>query len=202
MARQRRRLRLTAETTSPTEGSIPSSQPTAPADTVPIDDVGRRRRTTLATASATPCFPSLGNPGIDVQHYTLTLHYDPARNDISATDHLDMVMTEDRDDVLARLRRARSCRPCRSMECRQRSPPKTPELHHHAGRPSSPPASMLRVDVDVHAGAASRRRRPRVGRSVGSRRPAVRTCSTSPRARTPGCRATTTPATRRRSASS
>ena len=42
-------------------------------------------------------FPALGNPGIDVEHYTLTLHYDQPRNEISATAHLDLVMTEDRD---------------------------------------------------------------------------------------------------------
>ena len=41
-------------------------------------------------------FPSLGNPGIDVEHYTLALDYDPQRHQISATAHLDLVMTEDR----------------------------------------------------------------------------------------------------------
>ena len=74
-------------------------------------------------------FPSLGNPGIDVEHYTLTLHYDPARNDISATEHLDMVMTRGSRHVHARLRRGQSFRPCRWMACRQRLPPKHPELH-------------------------------------------------------------------------
>ena len=42
-------------------------------------------------------FPSLGNPGIDVEHYTLALQYDPVRNDISANAQLELVMTEDRD---------------------------------------------------------------------------------------------------------
>jgi aminopeptidase N len=42
-------------------------------------------------------FPSLGNPGIDVEHYTVQLEYDPERNHVSASEHLDVVMTEDRD---------------------------------------------------------------------------------------------------------
>ena len=41
-------------------------------------------------------FPALGNPGIDVEHYTLVLDYDPVRNKISATEHVDILMTEDR----------------------------------------------------------------------------------------------------------
>ena len=41
-------------------------------------------------ASATSCSLSLGNPGIDVQHYTLLLDYDPAATTLSATEQLDM----------------------------------------------------------------------------------------------------------------
>ncbi|MEP7046954.1 MAG: M1 family metallopeptidase, partial [Ilumatobacteraceae bacterium] len=41
-------------------------------------------------------FPSLGNPGIDVEHYNLVMNYDPLRNDLSAQAHLELVMTEDR----------------------------------------------------------------------------------------------------------
>ncbi len=73
----------------------PSSEPTA---TRPDDDT-----TTTAAGSGRgedgvgdTLFPSLGNPGIDVEHYTLILEYDPFRNDISANAHLDLVMTEDR----------------------------------------------------------------------------------------------------------
>ena len=88
-----------AETTSPTDGSIPSSPSTTPVDTV----AGAETTTSVGSQGGTgdgigdTLFPSLGNPGIDVEHYSLTLHYDPARNDISATDHLDMVMTQDRE---------------------------------------------------------------------------------------------------------
>jgi aminopeptidase N len=85
----------TPESTSPTDVSIPSVPPTVPAYTLPT------------TTSSEPVdangdgigdalFPSLGNPGIDVEHYTLTLRYDTARHEIAATDHLDMVMTTDR----------------------------------------------------------------------------------------------------------
>ena len=87
------------ETTSPRDGSIPSSQSTAPVDTVP----GAETTTSVGAPGDTgdgigdTLFPSLGNPGIDVEHYTLTLRYDPTRNDISATDHLNMVMTQDRE---------------------------------------------------------------------------------------------------------
>lgn len=87
----------TGETTSPAVGSSPSSRPTAPLDTVPksstTTSVGSQGST--GDGIGDTLFPSLGNPGIDVEHYTLALHYDPARNNISATDHLDMVMTED-----------------------------------------------------------------------------------------------------------
>lgn len=41
-------------------------------------------------------FASLGNPGIDVEHYTLALNYNPALNEISAIDHIDILMTQDR----------------------------------------------------------------------------------------------------------
>lgn len=88
----------TDETTSSTDESIPSSQPTT-GDTLP----GSETTTPVGSGAGNgdgigdTLFPSLGNPGIDVEHYTLTLHYDPARNEISATDHLDMVMTADRE---------------------------------------------------------------------------------------------------------
>lgn len=88
----------TEATTSPPDESIPSSEPTLPVDTLPRDEpttsVGPRGNT--GDGIGDTLFPSLGNPGIDVEHYTLTLRYDPARNEISATDHLDMVMTQDR----------------------------------------------------------------------------------------------------------
>ena len=42
-------------------------------------------------------FPALGNPGIDVEHYTVVLDYDPKRRELSATEHIDLVMTQDRD---------------------------------------------------------------------------------------------------------
>lgn len=41
-------------------------------------------------------FPNLGNPGIDVKHYTVVLSYDPQRRELSASEHLDVVMTQDR----------------------------------------------------------------------------------------------------------
>ncbi|HEY0521462.1 MAG TPA: M1 family metallopeptidase [Ilumatobacteraceae bacterium] len=66
--------------------STDSTQPTP--STTPTDDNG----------IGDSLFPSLGNPGIDVQHYTLALQYDALRNDLSGTVHLDVAMTDDRDE--------------------------------------------------------------------------------------------------------
>jgi aminopeptidase N len=41
-------------------------------------------------------FPSLGNPGIDVQHYDVILDYQPATAALVGKVHLDIVMTADR----------------------------------------------------------------------------------------------------------
>lgn len=82
----------TVVTTGDVDTTVPSTPSTAPADTRPVveppDDNG----------VGDTLFPSLGNPGIDVEHYTLALRYDPARNEIDANAHLDLVMTEDRDE--------------------------------------------------------------------------------------------------------
>ena len=68
------------------DDTLPDPFPTVsvPPDSLDPDGVGD------------PLFPSLGNPGIDVEHYTLVLHYDPQRNEITATAHLDILMTETR----------------------------------------------------------------------------------------------------------
>jgi hypothetical protein len=89
----------TPSTTSPpTTEPVPGTQP--PSDTRPPD------ASTPASASVPPVsdengigdtlFPALGNPGIDVQHYVVSLQYDPVRKQISATVHLDIDMTQDR----------------------------------------------------------------------------------------------------------
>ena len=80
--------------TSPVITSLPT--PTGSLDTLP----------TVTTTAATvdpdddgigdALFPALGNPGIDVEHYTVVLAYDPQRNKVAATAHLDIVMTDDR----------------------------------------------------------------------------------------------------------
>jgi aminopeptidase N len=72
--------------TSPESPSttIPGSTPTGAQDDNGIGDA---------------LFPSLGNPGIDVEHYTLALDYDPQQHQIAATAHLDLVMTEDRATI-------------------------------------------------------------------------------------------------------
>ncbi|HZX55069.1 MAG TPA: M1 family metallopeptidase, partial [Ilumatobacteraceae bacterium] len=90
---------ITTQTTAatPTTDSVPASEPSL--GTQP--DVGST--TTSAPPAATDpngigdtLFPALGNPGIDVQHYVVALQYDPARKRISATVHLDIDMTQDR----------------------------------------------------------------------------------------------------------
>jgi aminopeptidase N len=71
--------------TNPTDES-PSAGSTIPADPQDDDGIGDE------------LFPPLGNPGIDVQHYTVVIDYDPKRNRMSAKEHLDIVMTEDREE--------------------------------------------------------------------------------------------------------
>lgn len=78
----------TTTTTLPAEDPTPATEST----TTVVSPVGRNDN-----GVGDALFPSLGNPGIDVEHYTLTLDYDPQRNDISANAHLDLVTTEDRD---------------------------------------------------------------------------------------------------------
>jgi aminopeptidase N len=91
--------RTAAATTLPVESTTPTES--APEDTthtsVPTTSVGTSASPRDENGIGDALFPALGNPGIDVEHYTLTLRYDPPRNEISATAHLDVVMTEDRD---------------------------------------------------------------------------------------------------------
>ena len=86
-------------TTVTVDPTVPVTESTEPTTSRPDDE------TTTTSSGPAPddegvgdaLFPSLGNPGIDVEHYTLALQYDPFLNDISANAHLEMVMTEDRD---------------------------------------------------------------------------------------------------------
>ena len=71
----------TTETTAPLPTIFPTTTTTPPVDPNGIGDT---------------LFPALGNPGIDVEHYTVDLHYAHEQNQISATVHLDIVMTQDR----------------------------------------------------------------------------------------------------------
>ncbi len=88
----------TVATTEPAEIPTEVTEPTTPVDTSPAAStttvVGPLGRNDNGVGDL--LFPSLGNPGIDVEHYTLVLAYDRQRNEISANAHLDLVMTEDR----------------------------------------------------------------------------------------------------------
>jgi aminopeptidase N len=71
---------------------------------VPVDTQPPRGTTTTTDSAGgdsdgigDALFPSLGNPGIDVEHYDLILKYDPVREEISARVHLDIAMTADRE---------------------------------------------------------------------------------------------------------
>jgi aminopeptidase N len=80
-----------SDATAPTDPS--GTSPASPSTTIPPSTpAGAQDDNGVGDA----LFPSLGNPGIDVEHYTLVLDYDPQRHQISATAHLDLVMTEDR----------------------------------------------------------------------------------------------------------
>ena len=86
----------TSLTTVPVPDSLPTTESSAPPTTAPITP-------TTQPESSDPngigdvLFPALGNPGIDVEHYTVVLDYDPKRQLLSATEHIDLVMTQDRD---------------------------------------------------------------------------------------------------------
>ncbi len=86
-------------TTLPAEEPTPTTESTPSVDTLPTEStttvVGPRGRNDNGVGDV--LFPSLGNPGIDIEHYTLILDYDVRRNEISATAHLDLVTTEARD---------------------------------------------------------------------------------------------------------
>ena len=84
-----RSLQARSPTSPSTDRPSPRQQPTQHPQPGAQDDNG----------IGDELFPSLGNPGIDVEHYTLALDYDPQRHQISATAHLDLVMTEDRATI-------------------------------------------------------------------------------------------------------
>jgi aminopeptidase N len=89
---------VVAETTVPTDTPSSTTQPSGAPQTSPIVPAS----TTPGTNGGDPngigdvLFPALGNPGIDVEHYTLNLEYDPKEHHIAATAHIQLVMTADR----------------------------------------------------------------------------------------------------------
>lgn len=82
----------TTEPIAPTDTTAPGS----PDTTEPVESTSPGGTDDFGIGDE--LYPSLGNPGIDVEHYTLQLTYDRATNDLSGTVHLDVVMTEDRDE--------------------------------------------------------------------------------------------------------
>ena len=44
-------------------------------------------------------YPDLGNPGLDVSHYDVTLSYDPSTHRVAGVVGLDMQLTSDRDEI-------------------------------------------------------------------------------------------------------
>jgi aminopeptidase N len=89
--------------TIPVAGSGPSATtPSTTSGSTAPNAIPTTTPTTGQTASdpngiGDSLFPALGNPGIDVQHYTVALNYDPQLRELSASEHLDIVMTENRD---------------------------------------------------------------------------------------------------------
>lgn len=76
-----------------------------PAAEVPAETAGTTGDTVAPAAVDTgdgvgdELFPDLGNPGLDVQHYDVALSYDPAAGTIAGSVGLDVVLTEDRDEL-------------------------------------------------------------------------------------------------------
>ncbi|MEP7113257.1 MAG: M1 family metallopeptidase [Ilumatobacteraceae bacterium] len=81
--------------TSPTESTSPADVP-ATSDAAPTSDTRAPVTPIGDDGIGDALFPALGNPGIDVEHYDIVLDYDPVRTKISATVHLDVLMTEER----------------------------------------------------------------------------------------------------------
>ena len=77
-----------------TESSVP---PTVPTPTTSPSTASTDPATGDENGIGDSLFPALGNPGIDVDNYTLVLNYDPPHGKLSASEHIDMVMTDDRD---------------------------------------------------------------------------------------------------------
>jgi aminopeptidase N len=93
----------TVPTTAPVDTTpviTPFPTPTGPPDTSPTVTTGAPTSDPHEDENGIgdALFPSLGNPGIDVEHYTLVLDYDPQPATITATVHLDVVMTENRNE--------------------------------------------------------------------------------------------------------
>ena len=138
-----------------------------------------------------PFFPLGGNGGYDVDHYGLTLAYDPPSNQLTGTAVITATATQDlsrfdldlRGFTITRARRQRH----RSDVHTQR-----PGARHHPRRRPARTASHSRSTVALR-GHADGRDRPRpVDRGLGARPTTARSWSASRRARPAGSRATTT----------
>lgn len=81
--------------TEPSPSTLVPATPTTDPDPVesslPADDTGDGVGDVL--------FPELGNPGLDVQHYDVTLAYDPVADTIDGTVGLDVSLTSDRAEI-------------------------------------------------------------------------------------------------------
>jgi len=95
VATESKTSRTGTDTTVPSEMPSDSSAPGGPGSTGPTTPTTAPEQSD-ENGVGDALFPSLGNPGIDVEHYTLALDYDPTRNHLAGNVHLDMVMTEDR----------------------------------------------------------------------------------------------------------
>lgn len=82
--------------------SVPRTSAPAPRSTALGPDVSP---TTEPTASASPdgigdmLFPDLGNPGIDVQHYDVSLDYDHSTHTVNGTVAIDLLLTDTREEL-------------------------------------------------------------------------------------------------------
>ncbi len=92
-----------------TDPSYPGSAQSAPATTDTTDTTATAATTTTATTGTTPTtgtgptggvsgvgdvlYPDLGNPGLDVQHYDIDLHFDHSTAEIDATATLTIKAT-------------------------------------------------------------------------------------------------------------
>ena len=132
--------------TQPPSTSAPG--PTSPTPTTAVPPPASTLPGLVPTADGAgdPLFPALGNPGIDVQHYDLSISYDPATDEIRGSVGVTLALTQPRSDITLDSRG-----PLVSQVLVDGSPVEfrndTPELRIDLAQPGAA-GDVLQLDID------------------------------------------------------